>query len=67
MKAGICQKDAEGNWVSAVPVELMCEVIGCLNPVTLDDQYKRVNAPPQWEDESEVLCKEHAVGREVFV
>jgi hypothetical protein len=43
-------QDEKGNWVEAMPLPLMCEVHGCPNHVTLDDQYERIdkNIPNGW-------------------
>lgn len=61
-------QDAEGRWVDAQPVGLSCEHGTCTNPVTLADQYERLdkNLPNDWGEESEILCAEHAVGRVRF-
>ena len=58
-------QDENGKWVPATPLPLMCEVDGCDEPVTLDDQYERLdkNLPNGWGNEPEVLCSKHAVGR----
>lgn len=62
-------QDENGNWVEATPMPLMCEVNGCSNRVTLEDQYERIdkNLPNGWGEEPEVLCGEHSIGRKKIV
>ena len=67
-ESSVQTQDPSGNWVQATPLPLMCEVDGCEEPVTFDDQYERAdkNLPNGWGNEPEVLCSKHSVGRTKF-
>jgi len=60
----IVTRDPSGQWVSAKPIEMVCEHEGCAN--IHGREYKRPETGDSWDGEPIFLCDKHSVGHEPF-